>query len=360
MIRRLIASLSIAIALAMQSVAGAAQVPTPDPTPTAVPEPEVPKPDKIAAKSKCHGKFVNPITDICWSCLFPLSLGGAKLWPGRPDTDNPDIPICACGSPVPRIGLAIGFWEPARLVDVTTKPWCFPNLGGMNLDPGLDIGRGQFAGPALGGGRGASTANWHAHYYVYPLLYWMEILTDFLCFEQASFDIAYMTEIDPLWNDDTLTALINPETALFANTEAIGACAGDCAETMRKLPQDKMFWCAGCNGMMFPMNGNVSASGSSVQSSRLAAERLLFKMHRQGLAWGTAGSKALCGKYIMPILKKSQYRVQMVNPVPTVKGRYACSPVGASTMHPDTGRSYPVKGEDFGYLLWRKRNCCML
>ncbi|NWP05733.1 conjugal transfer protein, partial [Escherichia coli] len=85
----------------------------------------------------CHGKFVNPITDVCWSCLFPLSVGGLKIWPsGRPDTANPASPICACGSPIPRIGISVGFWEPARLADVTMKPWCFPNLGGIRIAPG--------------------------------------------------------------------------------------------------------------------------------------------------------------------------------------------------------------------------------
>mgnify|MGYP003352738867 CR=1 FL=1 len=34
--------------------------------------------------------------------------------------------------------------------------------------------------------------------------------------------------------------------------------------------------------------------------------------------------------------------------------------LGATTLPPDAGRAFPVKGEDFGYLLWRKRNCCML
>ena len=27
----------------------------------------------------CHGKFINPITDVCWSCLFPLSIGGTPV-----------------------------------------------------------------------------------------------------------------------------------------------------------------------------------------------------------------------------------------------------------------------------------------
>jgi conjugal transfer pilus assembly protein TraU len=313
------------------------------------------------APARCTGKFVNPVTDICWSCLFPLSVGGVKIWPSdRPDTPNPASPLCACGSPVPRIGIAVGFWEPARLVDVTAKPWCFPNLGGLKLDPSFDIGMGQATGPLMGGGRTAGTANWHVHWYVYPLLHWLEILTDFACFEQTTFDMAYVTEVDPTWNDDVLTTLINPEVALFANPTAKAACAGDCAAATANLPIDELFWCAGCQGSLYPMNGNVAAHIARVQSSRLAAERMLYKMHRMGLAWGTAGSKALCGKYLMPVLKKSQYRIQMTNPTPTVSGRYACSTIGASSLPPDSGRHYPVGGEDMGYLVWRKRNCCML
>ena len=52
--------------------------------------------------ARCTGKFVNPITDICWSCMFPLSIGGLSIWPStRPDTGNPSLPVCACGSPIP-------------------------------------------------------------------------------------------------------------------------------------------------------------------------------------------------------------------------------------------------------------------
>jgi hypothetical protein len=185
-------------------------------------------PSAQAAGPTCHGKFVNPITDVCWSCLFPLSVGGLKIWPsGRPDTAI-RLRRSAPAAPLPRIGISVGFWEPARLADVTMKPWCFPNLGGIRIAPGFDIGQGYLAGPSMVGGRSQSTAKWHVHWYVYPLLYWMEILTDFVCFEQASFDIAYMTEIDPLWQDDSLTALINPEAIVFANPIAQAACAGDC------------------------------------------------------------------------------------------------------------------------------------
>ncbi|MEM9378118.1 MAG: TraU family protein, partial [Pseudomonadota bacterium] len=81
-----------------------------------------------AQAPKCGGTFVNPITDICWSCLFPISLGAIPVWPsGRPDTKNPASPICVCPWDVPpffRVGLSVGYWEPVRLMDVTKKPYC--------------------------------------------------------------------------------------------------------------------------------------------------------------------------------------------------------------------------------------------
>ncbi|MCC8416926.1 MAG: TraU family protein [Rickettsia endosymbiont of Gnoriste bilineata] len=30
----------------------------------------------------CQGRFVNPITDICWSCLLPISIGGFNIGKG--------------------------------------------------------------------------------------------------------------------------------------------------------------------------------------------------------------------------------------------------------------------------------------
>ena len=84
-----------------------------------------------------------------------MSVGGLKIWPsiaGRPDTDNPDLPVCNCGI---RPGIAMGFWEPVRLADVSMKPWCFVNLGGLKLDPGFDIGFKTIAGPERGRRQGA-------------------------------------------------------------------------------------------------------------------------------------------------------------------------------------------------------------
>ena len=111
---------------------------------------------------------------------------------------------------------------------------------------------------------------------------------------------------------------------------------------------------------MYPLTGNVAAHVGGVQASLLAAQRLVYRLHRLGLAWGTFGSGALCGRYPMPVMKKSQYRWQMTQPVPATSPLTGCNPTGRSSVLWETMRELPAAGESFGYLLWRKRNCCLL
>jgi conjugal transfer pilus assembly protein TraU len=345
--RRLIAGLAMLLAFVVTPMA-AAQAP--------------PVADARAAAVSCRGHFVNPITDTCWGCLLPISLGAIPIIHGvRPDSPNPASPICVCPAPPPlflKIGLSIGFWEPVRLADSTRKSWCFPSLGGIRLPVPFGFGSGDASRSKGGGGEGDKTAQYQVHWYVYPLMYWLELLTDFLCLETASFDIAYVTELDPLWRDDELAAVIEPEALIFANPIALAACAADCVAASTYLPLQPMFWCAGCRGSMYPMTGNTFGTTGDVDGSLLAVEKFAYKMHREGLAWATRGSAALCAKYPAPIIDKLQYRFQLTNPVPNVIGPFTCPLAGATTQTYEFGKEVPVIGEDFGYLIWRKRNCC--
>ncbi len=88
---------------------------------------------RAAAGPSCEGRFVNPITDVCWRCIFPLSLGSVQVGKGDlPDTSNPGSPLQLCPAPPPlfvRPGLAIGYWEPMAMTDVSRSPGCMVNLG---------------------------------------------------------------------------------------------------------------------------------------------------------------------------------------------------------------------------------------
>ena len=194
------------------------------------------------ASVTCKGRFVNPITDVCWSCVLPISIGGFNIGKGstpkKRDTKNPSSPVCMCvKSNVPVPGVSIGFWEPVRLVDVTRTPYCMTNLGGIEL--GSDLRKtSAYERRNTASGRMGHHSFYHLHYYVYPLIYWLELITDFVCLEQSTFDVAYMSEFDITWNDPKLQSFLNPEAILFGNPISQAACALDCSASTLDTPID--------------------------------------------------------------------------------------------------------------------------
>ncbi|TPB55711.1 conjugal transfer protein TraU, partial [Klebsiella quasipneumoniae subsp. quasipneumoniae] len=234
-----------------------------------------------AADPSCEGRFVNPITDVCWRCIFPLSLGSVQVGKGDlPDTSNPGSPLQLCPAPPPifvRPGLAIGYWEPMAMTDVSRSPGCMVNLGGFSINLGK-----TGMGTARKDDKQVNGAFYHVHWYKYPLTYWLNIITSAGCLEGGDMDIAYLSEIDPTWVDSSLTTILNPEAILFANPIAQGACAADAMASAFHMPLDILFWCAGSQGSMYPFSGWVSNESSPLQSSLLVSERMAYKLHRQG------------------------------------------------------------------------------
>jgi conjugal transfer pilus assembly protein TraU len=259
---------------------------------------------------------------------------------------------------VPVPGIPVGFWEPVRMADVTREPFCMVSLGGVNIGPGMPM-KGVHSSTTKAT-NGKEHAFYHTHWYVYPILYWLEILMDFVCLEKSDIDVAWLSELDPTWNDEEMGFLINPESVLFANPIAQVACAADCAASSAHLPIDSMFWCAGCQGGVYPFSGTVEYHSGGVSSSLLIVEKLMAKMHRLLMLWETSGKRALCEKKVAPIIKKSQYRLQMTYPIAATNKTIGCHPMGKTSVFLETNREFPVKGEDFAYIIWRKRNCCVL
>lgn len=309
----------------------------------------------VKADPACDGKFVNPITDICWNCLFPMTIGNVPVFPGiAPDTENPSMPIQICQLGILyRIGLAIGYWEPFALTDVTRSPYCMVNLGGFNLNIGKMGG-----GTAGQSDKEAPGAFYHVHWYKYPLTYWLNIITSAGCLQAGDMDIGYLSELDPMWEDSSLSSVIAPEAFVFANPIAQGACAADAIASAFNKPLNALFWCAGSQGSMYPFTGYTSNEFSPQASSVLLSERMAFKLHRQGMIMNSTGQNtAVCYEYPSPVMPKDRYRYQMVNMYPDTA---MCHPFGRSVMHWQAGHASPASRKNFGYLIWRKRNCVFL
>lgn len=323
-------------------------------------------PNFAFASFPCQGRFVNPISDICWSCLLPISIGPHKVAKGggtkNRDTKNPSNILCSCvKGDVPIPGIAVGFWEPVRLVDITRTPYCMVNLGGIQIGPNQKTKISSYQRGY--GDHHAHRSFYHVHYYIYPLIYWLELITDFMCLEKSSFDVAYFSEFDITWNDDKLQQLLNPEVWLFGNPLTQAACSIDCASASFNLPIDRMFWCGGCYGNLYPFSGANADHIGGVQNASLLTMRVLAKLHRWGLAEETSTDSGamngkICRKSKAFYIKKSQYKMQMTYPKST-SGSNGCWPVGLTDLIYSPFKEYPYDGQDWGYLIWRKKNCCL-
>jgi conjugal transfer pilus assembly protein TraU len=316
-----------------------------------------------ATGGTCFGKFPDVIKDVCWSCMLPITIGGANMTPGKPQDDrpNPGAPVCTCPTVAPpfvKVGLEIGFWEPARMVDIVRKPYCFPGLKGSNIPMSFLTPEGAQDGRTTIG-QADNLSFYHAHVYVHPILYEIGAMSGVDCLENGALDVAYVTEMDPTWHNAELSLLLTPEVALFASLPAALTCAADCIAATLGMPLDPMFWCVGCNGLMFPVTGYVQAHVGAVESSALILTRMMFKLHRSLIAKQYWGKAALCGPVAAPMITKSAYKKSLVIPLNQISiAGQCCSPTGRTSMLWGAGMEFPVKGEDFTYILFRKRNCC--
>lgn len=308
----------------------------------------------LLVTSRAFGDLINPITDICWECIFPITLSGINITPGIKDFAHYNTPICICAGTPPKIGIPITFWEPVRLVDVTRHPYTLVGLGGIKLSTSKLKDRGSVSAIAEAP---SQTSFHHVHYYTYPILSLLGVLTDLQCIEKGELDIAYMSEFDPLWCDDSLQNIFNPEVFLFSNPLAQLACLADCTQSSLNKPEDKLFWCAGCLGSLYPFGGHISHHVGPLQSSSLLVHRCLAKLHRMGIVKGHEEND-FCEAHSMPIIKKSLYKTQILRPIPQTNG--ACHALGKSEQLWGIGKTYPYGGEDdFVYLIWMKKQCCL-
>lgn len=298
------------------------------------------------------------LSHICWDCMFPIVVGGGAF--GGSSGDVPDAAVdksvCACkdNAGIYNPGVVKQMWEPARLVELVRQPGCSPTMGGSVMNVGNEM---RFGGPGEGGDQSSSGKSfYHYHYFAFPLLLVMDLVSNAGCNADGYMDIdmMYMSELDPTWNESELAFYANPEAAIFANPVSISACTADAAAASAGEPMDSLFWCAGSWGQLYPLSGHASTAGLPETTSRLAA-RALAAQHRRGLARATIGEEALCEAPIDVFLPKSQYKMTMFYPQPEADEAHV---IGEATINWAAGKTVPGTG-DAVYTIWRWKDCCM-
>ena len=232
--------------------------------------------------------------------------------------------------------------------------YCSPTLAGTFLNSNMRV---------LGGNKQKSDGDpdkgfYQYHYFAYPLMFMLDMLSEPECNPGGyfDFDLMYLSELDPTWNEDELALFTTPEIAIFANPLAMAACSADAASASAGYPLDSMYWCAGTWGHLYPLTGNLDVYGSPPRDTSLLATRALATMHRRGLAYSTVGNGNLCKASFSPMLPKSQYKMSQLYPMPEANANHW---IGQTPFLWGEWRNIPATGEDFLHIVWRWTDCCV-
>lgn len=302
------------------------------------------------------------ITDVCWSCIFPIKVAGATL--GGSSNKVPDdaakgsVCVCADGLGVYHPGILSALWEPRRLIELTRTPGCMSSLGGTKLALGkLQYGTQSDINQEID--QNGAISFYNAHMYAMPLLRMLDLYLPGNCNADpySDFDIISFTEIDPTWNNATLAFFQNPESAAVSNVIAQQACSIEAAAQFAgSQPQSMLWWCAGSWGGQYPLTGSVR-SMDTARSTSLDAVRQLAVEHRRGLAYRSVGNDVACRAKIYPTLPKQQYKLNMFSPTPETHRSHN---IGESPYKWQGGMfRYPTgMGQDSTYMIFQWTDCC--
>jgi conjugal transfer pilus assembly protein TraU len=316
--------------------------------------------DTLPGATNCpSGTFVTVLMNYLDTLhnIFPIKFAGITLlnFGGLEDYDDAgDSVICTCLMPPPiffRIGFPLHLWEPADVIETVQQPWCSPSLG-INLGLGFN----KFAIGGQDGVGGKRDATSQAHLISYPIWWLIGLFEDIICFQASTgFDYLYVTELDPLWQNDLWASILGPEAALFANPIAQMACPIDCAAATIGFPIDYLFWCQGCWNGTYPL-GQTGTSVDYLQTNAGLAARFIYKMHRELVMWITSGPMMLqgyCQPFPFPIEKKTQYNLLPIYPFRNENRM----PIGRTSLLWSPGKDNPFQS-NYVWAIYRARDCC--
>ncbi|WP_105604422.1 TraU family protein [Cronobacter sakazakii] len=300
-----------------------------------------------AAHAECKTTFMNPVTDIGWSCIFPMRIAGVQIVGGEENASHGDSPVCVCkGGAIPTIGLRTSFWEPKRIIDTVTDPYCMMPLGTSLNTPKP----GTLAG-GLNDNDTSKRAFQQSHYYIFPAWKILNMFYDIPCLDDEGYDVAMMTEILPQWNNDILSLIINPEALLFANPISTITCSADAAAATFGMPLNALFWCMGSWGNAYPLSGSITST-DYVEANAGIAARTIYMMGRLGMLWNTSADG--CYRELAPIWRKDRFKLQMMRPTRST----TCLPLGREGLLWTGGKHDPRK-DNFMWMMFDKKDCCV-
>ncbi|MDR0454461.1 MAG: TraU family protein [Deferribacteraceae bacterium] len=293
--------------------------------------------------------------------MYPIKIAGVPMGSaGELEDTSPEM-AAYCGAcfipPLmePQWGVSMSFWEPIAILEVTSVPYCFPTF---SFAAEIDAGAGAFSFGNRPTDNQNSLITFQAHYIQYPFFSMLGLAKSSCAPSSSGVDFAYMSEYDPIWQNDLWASYLNPEVFLVSNPFAQLSCSIDSIAANIGFPLDFMWWCLGSWGSMYPIGASNVTATSDLASVSVAA-RVIYYMHKllqMEVTIGPHMSSGICKPINLPLMRKSMYALVPAFPV-IFPNRIVIGRSGLTWDFLDV----PIANKGVhAIILYRKVECCYL
>ena len=273
----------------------------------------------MAGPPGCEGKMWNPIVDIDFRLMGGIKIAGIPLLKAPEHLSEPPnhkvSPVCFCKDGWKTgFGLGMLYWLPTYLADVARQAGCIGFLNGINILPGfITLSSGQEYSLHSPSKEGVTNMQIHWAYADITAIAGKEIFES--CNGVSSgLDIAYLTEIDFIFQNDVYSAMMTPQVAIISSNALLSAMACGYESVANTLGAWQDMGVCGWKGTRLPLSANAIAKDMAQVSNMDVMLKYLTRSALVGSLLCTMGKDVACKPKWSPFYDPFQHRFQWAFP----------------------------------------------
>lgn len=274
----------------------------------------------------CVGKMWNPISDIDFRLMGGIRIAGIPLLKdpshlGRPPKHRVST-VCFCKDGWKTgFGLGLTYWLPTYIADIARQAGCIGFLNGTNILPGfIAQSSGQEYNVHSPAKEGVTSMQVHWAYADITAIAGNELFES--CQSLSSeFSIAYMTEVDFVFQNDVYSAIMTPQVALLSSNALLSQMSCGLESVANTLGGWQDYGICGWKGTRLPLSANSISKDMAQVSNMDVALKYLTRSALTGTMLRTIGKDVACMPKWSPFYDPFQHRYQWSYPA-KVSTRY--------------------------------------
>ena len=273
----------------------------------------------LAATPGCVGKMWNPISDLDFRLMGGISVAGINFMEaperlGEPPKHKAEA-VCFCKNGLKTgFGIGLTFWMPSYINDMARQSGCMGFLNGVNILPGfISQSSGQEYNAHAQRKDGVTNMQIHWAYADVTAIAGKSL------FEKCdavtgAMSIAYMTELDFIFQNDVYSVIMTPQASILAASPLLSQMTCGMESVANTLGGWQDWGVCAWKGSRMPYSGTAIAKDSAQVSNMDITVKYLSRSSLLGTTMRTMGKDATCKPVYSPFYDPFQHRYQWSYP----------------------------------------------